>query len=97
MKMIASRQLVANPGKIWNNLEKEGAFIITKDGMPRAILLPTSEGTLLEDLREEIRGRSRRAVTALRRKSGLQGTDRLSQTEIEKEISEVRRSRKKMK
>ena len=90
MKMIPSRQLATNPGKIWNTLEKEGLFVITKDGNPRAILLPTSDQTLLEDIREETRGRARRAVTTIRRTAARKGVNQLSMEEIEDEISKTR-------
>lgn len=95
MKMIASRQLTANPGKIWRSLEKEGPFVITKDGVPKAILLPTSTETLLEDWREEIRNRAHRAITSLRRNASLTKTSQLTEKEIEAEIVAVRHERKK--
>jgi hypothetical protein len=39
---IASRALAASPGKVWEHLEREGAIVITKDGVPRSIMIPTS-------------------------------------------------------
>jgi len=47
MKTIASRQLTATPRKAWKNLEREGSLVITKGGIPSAILLLTSEKTPL--------------------------------------------------
>ena len=50
MKTIASRTLAASPGKVWADLEREGAIVITKDGVPRSIMVPTSDATILEDV-----------------------------------------------
>ena len=66
MKMIASRMLAASPGKVWEDLEREGAVVITKDGVPRSIMVPTSDATLLEDVRELVFARARKAVQAVR-------------------------------
>ena len=43
--MIASRVLVAGPDKVWADLEKEGAVVITEDGASRSIMIPTSGET----------------------------------------------------
>ena len=45
MRIIPSRDLVASPAKVWKLLEDEGSVVITKDGKPRGILLPTSDVT----------------------------------------------------
>ena len=44
--------LAASPDKVWADLEKEGAVVITEDGAPRSIMIPTSGETLLDDVRE---------------------------------------------
>ena len=53
-------------------------MVITKDGKPRGILLPTSEVTLVEDLQDQIRARARRAVSEVRRQAVRRGTDKLA-------------------
>lgn len=94
MKIIPSRDLVASPAKVWKLLQTEGSVVITKDGMPRAILLPTSEATLLDDLRDQIRARARRAVSEVRRQAARRGTARLSAAEIDAVISAARKTRR---
>jgi PHD/YefM family antitoxin component YafN of YafNO toxin-antitoxin module len=94
MRMVSSRELAARPGKVWGELEREGSLVITKDGKPRAILLPTSEETLLDDLAEQIRARARRAVSAIRREAAARGTARLTPAEIEREIAAARKTRR---
>ncbi|NJK90716.1 MAG: hypothetical protein HC904_02100 [Blastochloris sp.] len=90
MKMIASRQLTASPGKVWKDLEREGSLVITKDGVPCAILLPTSEKTLLQDLRSQVRERAQRAVSGMRRKASASGISKISLTEVTAEIRSAR-------
>ncbi len=94
MKTIASRMLAASPGKVWADLEREGAVVITKDGVPRSIMVPTSDATLLEDVQELVFARARKAVRAIRTRASEIGTDRLPRSGIEKEIRGARRSLK---
>lgn len=97
MRMISSRALAASPGKVWGVLQEEGTVVITKDGKPRAILLPTSEDTLLEDLQDQIRSRAKRAISAIRRKAARRGVANLGPAAIDAEIAaarKVRRSRR---
>jgi hypothetical protein len=50
MKMIATRELAANSGRVMKELEREGVLVITKDGKPRSILLSTSDESLMENV-----------------------------------------------
>jgi hypothetical protein len=94
MKTIPSRMLAASPGKVWEDLEREGAVVITKDGIPRSIMVPTSDATLLEDVQEIVFARARKAVRAMRRRASELGTDRLTRADIEREITGARRALK---
>lgn len=94
MKTIASRTLAASPGKVWKDLEREGALVITKDGVPRSIMVPTSDATLLEDVQELVFARARKAVRAIRTRASENGTAGLTPSEIDREIQAVRRARR---
>ena len=94
MKMIASRTLAASPGKVWEDLDKEGAVVITKDGVPRSIMIPTSDATLLEDVQELVFARARKAVRAIRAQASRSGSDALTRSDIEREIRAARRALK---
>lgn len=94
MKTIASRTLAASPGKVFEQLEREGAIVITKDGVPRSLLVPTSDATLLEDVQELVFARARKAVRAIRARAAETGRDALTRTGIEREIQAVRRARR---
>ena len=93
MKMIPSRELAASPAKVWQLLEKEGSVVITKDGKPRGILLPTSEETLLDDLNAQIRQKALRAVSQIRQQIAQGGLP--SDAEIDREVKEARKSRRR--
>lgn len=94
MKTIALHMLTAAPGKVWAELEKEGALIVTKDGVPHSIMIPTSDATLFEDIGEIVFARARRAVRAMRTQSIHSDAEVAPQADIEREIRAVRRSRK---
>ncbi len=94
MKTIASRTLAASPGKVWEDLEREGAVVITKDGIPRSVMVPTSDATLLEDVREIVFARARKAVRAIRTQASPSGADALTRADVEREIKAARRDRK---
>ena len=92
MKMIASRTLAASPGKVWADLDREGAVVITKDGVPRSIMVPTSDATLLEDVQELVFARARKAVRAIRADATGSGSDVVTRAHIEREIKAARRA-----
>jgi hypothetical protein len=94
MKTIASRMLAARPGHVWAELDREGAIVITKDGLPRSIMVPTSDATLLEDLQDLVFARARRAVRAIRTQAAKSGADALTPAEIEREVKAARRALK---
>lgn len=93
MKTIASRMLAASPGKVWADLEREGAVVITKDGVPRSIMVPTNDVTLIEDVREVVFARARKAVREIRAHAADTGAAALTPDDIEREIKAVRRAR----
>ena len=92
MKLIASRELSAKPGKVWKDVAKEGSVVVTRDGQPVGTLLPTSAATLLEDTQEIVFAHARHAVSRLRASAVHNGTFSLTQKDIEAEIRESRRS-----
>jgi len=95
MKMVASRELSARPGKVWSTLEREGAVVITRDGHPCSILVPTSDRTLVDDVRDIVFARARQAVSQIRAAARDAGTSALSMAEIDAEIARSRRERRK--
>jgi hypothetical protein len=93
MKMVATRELAANSGRVMKELDKEGVLVITKDGKPRSILLTTSDETLMEDLRDCLYARARRDLVKAQMAAIESGATGLSMAEIDKEISSTRAAR----
>ena len=94
MKTIASRTLAASPGQVWAALEREGALVVTKDGVPRSIMVPTSDATLVEDIREIVFARARKAVREIRTRAAETGAADLTQADIQREIEAARQARR---
>jgi hypothetical protein len=94
MKMIATRELAANSGRVMKELDREGMLVITKDGKPRSILLTTSDETLMEDLRDCLYTRARRALMKAQMAAAEAGSSGFAIDEIDAEIRAVRAVRK---
>ena len=86
MQIIASRELSAQPGKVWKDVAREGSVVVTRDGQPVGILLPTSAATLLEDMQEIAFAQARRGVSRLRAAAARTGVASLSRKQLEAEI-----------
>ena len=96
MKTIASRTLAASPGRVWAALEREGALVVTKDGVPRSIMVPTSDATFIEDVQEIVFARARKAVREIRMRADETGAADLTQAVVEREINAARQARKRV-
>ena len=81
------------PGEVWKDLDREGAVVITKEGLPRGIMIPTSDATLLEDIQELVFARARRAVREIRSHAREADTEGLKSVDVEQAIMEARRAR----
>jgi hypothetical protein len=94
MKMIATRELAANSGRVMKELDEEGVLVITKDGKPRSILLATSDATLMDDLRDCLYSRARRDLIKAQSAAVDAGSAGLTMDEIDAEIRTSRAARK---
>ena len=94
MKMIATRELAANSGRVMKELDQEGMLVITKDGKPRSILLTTSDETLMDDFRDCLYARARRDLMKAQMAATMAGSSGLSMDEIDAEIRAARAARK---
>lgn len=94
-KWIASRELSAHPGRALAAVRRAGRALVTANGKPKAIMIPTSEATLARDLEMLDRVSLAQAVQALRVDSVANGTDRITMEEIDAEIAAARASRRR--
>ncbi len=94
-KWIASRELSAHPGKALAAVRRAGRALVTANGKPTAIMIPTSEATLARDLEMLDRVSLAQAVQALRTDSVANGTDEITMAEIDAEVAAARASRRR--
>ena len=94
MKFITVRDLRGHPGKVWNELSREGDLVLTSNGKPVAILSAVSEDNLEESFAAVRRARAVAAVEKIQAKSVVKGTEALSLEEVNQEISAVRKARR---
>jgi len=95
MKFLSVRELRGNCAQVWKTLAKEQEMIVTNNGRPIAILSATVESNLEENLNAIRRARAVSAVAKLQRQSVERGLDKISPTDIQAEIKEIRRNRPK--
>lgn len=67
--------------------------MITKNGVPRSTMVPTSDATPIEDVREVVFARVRKAVREIRARAAETGAADLTNADIEREIKAVRHTR----
>jgi|SRR5437899_9414956 len=94
MKLIGTKELAANPGKVLRQASRDGSVVITENGHPKGLLTPTSEETFLEDMQDQVRSRARRAVSEIRREAARRGLNRLTMRDIDREVAAARKARR---
>lgn len=95
MKYISIRDLRNRASEVWSDLAKEKDLVLTSNGRPMAILSSIGEDNVDETLAALRRARAVLAVKNLQAQSVAQGTDKLTDDEIEEEVAAVRRSLRK--
>ena len=91
MKFISSREIRSNPACLWE-LPAIDETVITVNGKPRAIVLAVGDN-LEEMLSTMRRARTFAALEKIRISSCEKGLDKMSEQEIEAEISHSRKRR----
>lgn len=94
-KWLASREFSASPGRALAAVSRSGRVLVTANGKPKAIMIPTSEETYSSDLAMLDRVALTRAVEAIRIDSVVNGTDALTMEQIDAEVAAVRTARRR--
>lgn len=94
-KWLASREFSAHPGRALAAVSRSGCVLVTANGKPKAIMIPTSEETYSSDLEMLDRVALTRAVEAIRNDSVVAGTDALTMEQIDAEVASVRAGRRR--
>ncbi|MDA8197996.1 MAG: hypothetical protein M0Z54_01015 [Thermaerobacter sp.] len=80
-------------GDVWRIRESEGEVVVTSNGKPIALITPTSESSLEDDLRAVRRARAVAALELLQMASAKSGADQLTDEDIDEESLTGRRAR----
>jgi antitoxin (DNA-binding transcriptional repressor) of toxin-antitoxin stability system len=94
MRFVTVRDFRTKSSEIWKTLPEEQEMVVTNNGKPVALLIPTTDREVF-DLIKEIAGQ--RAMAAMResqRISKQNGNDKMTLEEINEEIAAARRERK---
>jgi hypothetical protein len=96
-KWLASREFSASPGRALAAVGRAGRVLVTANGKPKALMIPTSEATFERDLEMLDRVALAQAIALIQRDSVRQGTNTLAMSDIDAEVAAVRsaRSRKR--
>lgn len=95
MRFFSVRDLRSKGRQVWKELESEKELIVTSNGRPIALLTGVTEENFEQTLRDLRRARALRAVDEIQRRSVEAGLDRMTDKEIEIEIRQARRARKR--
>lgn len=90
MKFITVRDLRSSPAKVWKDLPVEKEMIITNNGKPVALLTPVSDQNMESTLRAVRQAMAASAIEKLQFDARKNGTNRLSDEDVEREIAETR-------
>jgi len=95
VRFISVRDLRGKSAEIWRELADEREMVVTSNGRPIAILAAVNEASLEASLRAFRRARAVGAVMELQRASVERGADEMAPAEVEAEIADVRRKRRR--
>ena len=93
MKTVTIRDFRTRPRQLRKTLERELEAVLTVNGRPVAVLIPTDAATVDETLETVRRARGLEALRAIRRQSRESGLRRLSAREVDAIIARTRRAR----
>lgn len=93
MKFVGTRVLRNNPSQLWSALEEGETVVLTVDGKPRGIILPTSEGVFEQSIEIVRRVRYQLALERAWAAARASGAEQINDAAIEKEITAARRAR----
>jgi antitoxin (DNA-binding transcriptional repressor) of toxin-antitoxin stability system len=94
MDFVTVRQLTDESGKVWEKLEAGEEIVVTRDGKPFALLVPTEPMELEAKLRALRWARFDQLLDEQRRLAAEEGRDKLTAEEIDAEITVARHERR---
>lgn len=95
MRFISVRDFRTTPAQIWKDLPQEQEMVITNNGKPIALLTPLSDSDMEGTITAVRRARAINAVEKMQYASLRNNLSDMTMDEIDKEIKEARKSKKK--
>ena len=95
MRTVTIRDFRTRPRQVRDALARESEAVLTVNGRPVALLLPTDASTIDATLETVRRARGIEALRAIRQESRKAGLDRLSGRDIDAVIGKARRARRR--
>jgi len=93
MRTVSIRDFRTRPRQVREDLAREREAVLTVNGRPVAVLIPTDASTIDETLDTVRRARGLEALRAIRREGQKPGAGRLSGQDIDAIIAKTRRAR----
>lgn len=95
MDFVTVREFRTQPAKVWKKLEAGKDIVITRNGKPFALLTFTEADRVEENLRAIRRARFQEALAAQHTHAQQLGLNKMPMSEIDAEITAVRRQRRR--
>ena len=95
MSTISVSQLKKRSVSQWRKSAKGGELVVTSQGQPVAVIVPTDRDSLHSTLTALRSVKALRAQNALQRTAEANGTANIAMAEIESEIDAARRDRRR--
>jgi prevent-host-death family protein len=95
MKFVTVRDLRTTPAQIWKELPGEQEIVITNNGKPIALLTPISDTDMEDTVTAVRRARAATALKRIRNVAAKNGLSKLTLDNINEEIGEYRKSKKR--
>jgi len=94
VKFVPVRDLRIRPGQVWKQLSDD-EVVITSKGQPIALLTKVSPDTLEREVAQLRKARALAALEDIQREAVRTGRDRVEDHDIDREVREVRKARRR--
>ena len=94
MKFMSIRDLRSDTGKLRRELQADREIVVTANGRPIALMTRVGPDTVEDEILAIRRARARAALGRVRTRAKTAGLDRLTMTQIDAIVAQVRRERR---
>ncbi len=94
MEIVTVGKLRTDSARIWEQIAAGKEFVITRNGKPFALMVPTRPSEVESDLRALRSARFGAALKKLHRHAAETGLDKMTLEDINAEIADVRKERR---